>query len=125
MNAQEKSRSINTVFSKILANLDEKMISTNFKQFIGLLWMDTNKMRGLLLNKKLTDKEHTYLKLVANGNSSKEIAALLNVKLVTVTAHRKNILKKLYSKNIAQAIFNGMLLGLLPIQQGASQVEIK
>ncbi|GAA1571428.1 MULTISPECIES: response regulator transcription factor [Kribbella] len=43
----------------------------------------------------LTAREEEILKLVAEGNSSKEIAALLTISVKTVERHRSNILQKL------------------------------
>ena len=43
----------------------------------------------------LTAREEEVLKLVAEGNSSKEIAELLTISVKTVERHRSNILQKL------------------------------
>ena len=43
----------------------------------------------------LTVREEEVLKLVAEGNSSKEIAGLLTISVKTVERHRSNILQKL------------------------------
>lgn len=43
----------------------------------------------------LTAREEEILKLVAEGNSSKEIAELLTISVKTVERHRSNILQKL------------------------------
>ncbi|MBB5976805.1 DNA-binding NarL/FixJ family response regulator [Kribbella solani] len=43
----------------------------------------------------LTVREEEILKLVAEGNSSKEIAGLLTISIKTVERHRSNILQKL------------------------------
>ncbi|GAA1573210.1 response regulator transcription factor [Kribbella hippodromi] len=43
----------------------------------------------------LTVREEEILKLVAEGNSSKEIAELLTISIKTVERHRSNILQKL------------------------------
>jgi DNA-binding NarL/FixJ family response regulator len=43
----------------------------------------------------LTTREEEILKLVAEGNSSKEIAELLTISVKTVERHRSNILQKL------------------------------
>ncbi|MBR1799067.1 MAG: hemerythrin domain-containing protein [Bacteroidales bacterium] len=49
----------------------------------------------------LSDREHDVLKLVAQGLSSKEIAAKLNIAVNTVNTHRKNITKKTGIKSVA------------------------
>ncbi|MEW6325980.1 MAG: response regulator transcription factor [Thermodesulfobacteriota bacterium] len=52
----------------------------------------------------LTTREREILKLVAEGKSSKEIAALLNISIRTVEHHRANIMGKLNLRNIAELI---------------------
>ena len=47
----------------------------------------------------LTSREREILQLLAEGNSNKEVATLLNLSLYTVETHRGNILEKL---NISQ-----------------------
>jgi len=49
----------------------------------------------------LTPRELEIIKLVGNGNSSNEIADILNITLKTVEVHRYNVLKKLKIKNTA------------------------
>jgi two-component system NarL family response regulator len=47
----------------------------------------------------LTAQEKKVLKLVANGETNKEIAAALYISPATVKRHLENILKKLQVKN--------------------------
>lgn len=51
-----------------------------------------------------TKREFEILKLISDGNSSKQIANHLKVTEATVKTHRKNILKKAGGKNIMQII---------------------
>lgn len=53
---------------------------------------------------KLTEKEKEIVKLILDGNGSKEIAGILNISVNTVTTHRKNILKKLGAKNVGEML---------------------
>lgn len=62
----------------------------------------------ITINRQLTNREKLCLYLAANGKSTKEISKILQIKESTVVTYRKKILKKLNSKNIAQAIFNGI-----------------
>lgn len=54
----------------------------------------------------LTARELEVLQLVANGKSSKAIAIELFISSNTIEAHRKQILKKMEAKNMAEAISN-------------------
>ena len=49
--------------------------------------------------KAITDREEEVLKLVAEGHSSQEIAALLFISVKTVERHRANLLQKLGLKD--------------------------
>lgn len=50
---------------------------------------------------ELTNREIEVLKLVAQGNSNKEIADYLSISIHTVISHRKNICSKLEIKTIS------------------------
>lgn len=52
----------------------------------------------------LSVRELEVLQLMANGKSSKSIALELFVSTNTIEAHRKQILKKMEAKNMAEAI---------------------
>jgi len=52
----------------------------------------------------LTIREREVLKLIAEGNSSKEIADLLFISIRTVEHHRANIMRKLNIKNTATLV---------------------
>lgn len=54
------------------------------------------------LSKALTAREREVLQLVAEGNSSKEIAAKLEVAVPTVETHRRQIMDKLGLHSIAE-----------------------
>ena len=43
----------------------------------------------------LTGREHTIIRLVAEGHSNKQIAQLLNISVKTVETHRASIMRKL------------------------------
>lgn len=52
----------------------------------------------------LTEREIQIINLIKDGQSSKEIAANLNISLKTVEVHRHNVLKKLKLKNSASLV---------------------
>jgi len=49
----------------------------------------------------LSQRELQVLRLVADGNSSKDIAVMLNLGLNTVRSYRKTLMKKLHVNNVA------------------------
>ena len=53
---------------------------------------------------QLTVREKEILALIANGHSSKEIAAQLFVSVTTVDTHRSNLMGKIGAHNVAQVI---------------------
>ena len=50
----------------------------------------------------LTNSEKLILKLIAQGNRSKDISELLHISFHTVNTHRKNIWAKLNIKNYSE-----------------------
>lgn len=49
----------------------------------------------------LSDREREALQLLAEGNSTKEIASVMNVSVKTIESHRKNIMDKLDLRSVA------------------------
>ena len=70
----------------------------------------------MVFHPRLTEREASCLLLAANGKSVDETAFLLSVKSTTVLTWRQNILRKLQSHSIAQAVFTGISYGYLPPQ---------
>ena len=58
-------------------------------------YLDRVREGGAVPDRVLTDREEEVLKLVAEGNSTKEIAATLFISAKTVERHRPNMLQKL------------------------------
>jgi DNA-binding CsgD family transcriptional regulator len=52
----------------------------------------------------LTDREREVLKLLADGYSSKELAARLTLSIKTVDAHKYNLMRKLDIHNRADLV---------------------
>lgn len=67
------------------------------------------------VDKRLTNQEQICLYWSAKGKSSTQMADLLGIKKGTVDGYKKHILRKLSCNNIAQAVFEGLKLGLLSI----------
>ncbi|GBE00057.1 oxygen regulatory protein NreC [bacterium BMS3Abin07] len=64
---------------------------------------------------KLTDREKQVLKLLAEGNSHKEIAAILDISAKTVIAHQTNISEKLGIHSRADLIKFAIRSGIIKI----------
>jgi len=62
---------------------------------------NTEKKRGSAVRRVLTPREREVLKLVAEGNSNKEVADKLDISVRTAEHHRLNIMKKLDVTNTA------------------------
>jgi DNA-binding NarL/FixJ family response regulator len=65
----------------------------------------------------LTEREREILQLIAEGNSSKEIAANLNLSVKTVASHRQNIMDKLNCHDVVK-------LTKYAIRKGITSVDI-
>lgn len=64
-------------------------------------------------NSNITQRELEVLDLLSRGLSSKEIAEKLFISPHTVEYHRRQMLKKTDSRNIAELIGNAYRLGIL------------
>jgi len=65
---------------------------------------------------KLTAREREVLKLIAEGNTSREIAEMLFISLKTVMGHRTKIMEKLDLHNRAELIKYAVRKGLVSIE---------
>ena len=61
----------------------------------------------------LTEREHEILQLVAEGNTSKEIAISLNISFKTAETHRSRIMNKLGIHNVADLTRFAIRVGLV------------
>jgi len=59
----------------------------------------------------LSRRERQIFQLLARNHTSKEIAALLNISIATVSTHRKNILRKTNTSSILQLVQLGLEKG--------------
>lgn len=71
------------------------------------------KKRMLKSKLNLTDRESQILQLIADGNTSQEIAAMLFLSYHTIENYRDNILLKLDVKNTAALVKKSVMLGLV------------
>lgn len=68
---------------------------------------------GTDIKDSITTREKEILYLLSKGLNSKEIAAELFISAHTVEYHRRQLLKKTNSRNIAQLIGNAFRMGFL------------
>jgi len=61
----------------------------------------------------LTPREREILQLVAEGNSSKEIADLLNLSVYTVETHRARVMQKLNLRGVPELILYAVRKGIV------------
>jgi DNA-binding NarL/FixJ family response regulator len=61
----------------------------------------------------LTDREREVLQLIAEGLSSKEIAAMLGVSLKTIDSHRSNLMEKLDIHKVSSLVRFAIRTGLV------------
>lgn len=69
--------------------------------------------RPLNLSNHLSLREKQCLRLASFGKKLHEIAKIMQIYSHTVNRYKRNILKKLSSKNMSQAIAKGIYYGLL------------
>lgn len=67
----------------------------------------------------LTPREREITKMIAEGNSAKEIAALLGLSVKTVEAHKFNLMRKLNLHNKAQLVTYAIQKKILKMPVGA------
>ncbi len=64
---------------------------------------------------RLTPRERQILQLIAEGNSNKEIAALLNLSVNTVAVHRANLMDRLGVHRTAELVLYAIRKGLVRV----------
>ncbi|MCL4551511.1 MAG: response regulator transcription factor [Bacteroidetes bacterium] len=87
-----------SVVKNLLARLDDK----NSKSKISPLPLE-----------KMTSRQREILQLIAEGNSTKEIAYKLNISTKTVEAHRKQLMNRLQIRDIAGLVLYAIKVGII------------
>ncbi len=67
------------------------------------------------LYQSLTDREKQVLKLVAEGNSNKEVAQLLAISVKTAMSHRERVMQKLEIHNRTELVKFALRLGVIKL----------
>jgi len=68
-------------------------------------------------NEHLTSREKEILKLLVNGNTTKQIATTLHISTHTVNAHRKNIMRKLDIKTVSGLTIYAVLNNIITLKE--------
>lgn len=68
---------------------------------------------GVKNESPLTPRQQEILKLIANGRSTKEIAAELNISIKTAETHRANIMERLDIRDVAGLVRYALKTGLV------------
>lgn len=66
-------------------------------------------------SKALSGREREVLQLIAEGNSSKQIAARLNLAVPTIETHRRQVMNKLGLRSVAELTKYAVREGLSPL----------
>jgi len=96
--------------NSMLFSIDKKRASNDFMGYKNIL---TNYYYPDSEESRLSDREREILGWLSDGLSSKQIADKLFISESTVVNHRKNMLKKTNSKNIAELVRYGINKGLI------------
>jgi DNA-binding NarL/FixJ family response regulator len=62
----------------------------------------------------ITPRQREILRMVALGNTNREIAASLDISVRTVEVHRFNLMRRLNVRNVAQLLRHALQQNLLP-----------
>lgn len=92
---------------------DEPFIYPGAMRTLVWTYLDRLRRGDRLPRAELTPREQEVVKLIAEGHSSKEIAALLTISLKTVERHRSNILQALGLRDRTQLTRYAIRAGLI------------
>jgi DNA-binding CsgD family transcriptional regulator len=96
--------------NSMIYTVDRKLKDESFLRYINL---QTDYFYPDPDESKISKREKEVLGWLAEGLSSKQIAAKLYISESTVTIHRKNMLKKSNTKNIAELVHYGIKKGII------------
>ena len=89
---------------KALSN-HKHFFTSRISEIVFARYIDGKKPLELAAEKsRITDREREIVQLLAEGKSSKEIAAILGISVRTVETHRAAIMKKLGLKSFSELI---------------------
>ena len=92
-------------------------ILEDFKKYsIDLTYLFANKKRDCA-GVKISDREIEIIKLIAEGNSAKQIASQLFLSSHTIHTHRKNIFSKLRINSTSGLVIYAVKKGIVDVEQ--------
>lgn len=111
--ANELELAINAVMKgeKYLAPFVSKSVIENLLTRIDI--KDSKVKINKLPLERMTPRQREILQLIAEGNSTKEIAFKLNVSIKTVEAHRKQLMDRLHIYDIAGLVRYAIKIGIV------------
>lgn len=92
----------------------ERFISPELKHDAVVEFLDDSK-RHLKASLEITPRQRQVLQLLAEGNSAKQIGALLDISARTVETHKYKMMDDLGVKTTAQLIQHAIKLGLVSV----------
>lgn len=104
------------VVTQLLEKLGNKKPTHKETSLAESLLLSASIGHKLVFHSKLTSREIGCFLLAAKGKTIKETAILLKVKPSTVETWRKTIKRKLSSRSIAHAVFEGIRFGYIKPQ---------
>ncbi len=110
-----RAASLNELFSLIRYCSKVNRFYGVQRKIFNLETIGINNSDNLEIDAALTRREKEIIRLIADGFSTKEISEKLYISQYTVNNHRKNILHKLGTKNIAGIIHFAFASGLAEI----------
>ncbi len=102
-------------FDEIRFAIDYALMGKKYysDEILDLLVENTTERDEVMAPTTLTPAETEITRLIANGLTTKEIAAIKHVSFHTIMSHRKNIFKKLKIKNTSELIMYAIKSGLI------------
>jgi DNA-binding CsgD family transcriptional regulator len=80
----------------------------------GILLIDPNEVRGSARKeRRLSDRQTSVVRLVAEGRTNKEVGHILNISLKTVLTHRAAAMRKLRLTSLAGLVRHAVRNGLI------------
>ena len=78
--------------------------------------VSTEKERGPDIFKQLTSRQREILQLIAEGNSTKDIANKLNVSIKTVETHRMQLMDRIGIHDVAGLVRYAIRMGIITVK---------